>query len=136
MYCPNCGAQNTDDASFCAGCGKPLAKPAGAPPPPLTPPPPPPTSAAGSAGPPVPNYLVWSILMTIFCCLPVGVAAIIFSAQVNGKLAAGDRAGAERASKTAKILIFVGAGVGLLGAIIWGLVMCGGMMAAMQGGGY
>jgi len=86
--------------------------------------------------PSVPNYLLWSILTTIFCCLPAGVAAIIFSAQVNSKLNAGDRAGAERASKTAKILVFVAAGVGLLGAIIWGLVVCGGMMAAMQGGGY
>ena len=42
----------------------------------------------------VPNYLVPAILVTIFCCLPVGIAAIIQAAQVNGKLQAGDYEGA------------------------------------------
>ena len=35
----------------------------------------------------VPNYLVQAILTTIFCCLPFGIVAIVFAAQVNGKLA-------------------------------------------------
>ena len=38
---------------------------------------------------PIPNYLVWSILVTIFCFLPTGIAAIVFSTQVDSKLAAG-----------------------------------------------
>jgi hypothetical protein len=50
----------------------------------------------------VPNYLVPAILATIFCCLPLGVVAIIFAAQVNSKLAAGDYAGAVEASRKAK----------------------------------
>jgi len=50
----------------------------------------------------VPNYLVQSILVTIFCCLPLGVVAIVFAAQVNSKLSAGDYAGAVEASKKAK----------------------------------
>lgn len=28
MYCPNCGAQNADQARFCGSCGKPFAAPA------------------------------------------------------------------------------------------------------------
>lgn len=50
----------------------------------------------------VPNYLVQSILVTIFCCLPLGIAAIVQAAQVNSKLQAGDYEGAVLASEQAK----------------------------------
>ena len=53
-------------------------------------------------GAPPPNYLVWAILTTLFCCLPLGIASIVFAAQVNGKHAAGDIAGAQEASRKAK----------------------------------
>jgi hypothetical protein len=72
-----------------------------------TPPPP----AGGSAT--VPNYMVPAII-SIFCCVPAGVAAIIFATQVNSKVAAGDIAGAQDASKKAKIFSYIGLGVGLL----------------------
>jgi len=48
------------------------------------------------------NYLVQSILVTIFCCLPLGVVGIVFAAQVNSKFAAGDVDGANQASADAK----------------------------------
>ena len=48
------------------------------------------------------NYLVESILVTIFCCLPFGIAGIVFASQVNSKYAAGDFDGAIQASKDAK----------------------------------
>jgi hypothetical protein len=54
------------------------------------------------AGPPPPNYLVWAILTTVLCCLPLGVASIVFAAQVNSKWAAGDVAGARESSEKAK----------------------------------
>lgn len=50
----------------------------------------------------VPNHLVWAILSTLFCCLPLGIVSIVFAAQVNGKLAVGDMAGAQEASDKAK----------------------------------
>ncbi|MFZ1935462.1 MAG: CD225/dispanin family protein [Thermoguttaceae bacterium] len=61
----------------------------------------------------VPNYLVQAILTTIFCCLPFGIVAIIFAAQVNGKLAAGDCAGAVQTSKQAKMWCWLAFGIGL-----------------------
>ncbi len=61
----------------------------------------------------VPNYLVQAILSTIFCCTPFGIVAIIFAAQVNGKLAAGDYAGAVQTSKQAKMWCWVAFGVQL-----------------------
>lgn len=61
------------------------------------------------------NWLVESILVTLFCCLPFGIAGIIFATQVNTKFQVGDHAGALQASKDAakwtKIGFFVGLGV-------------------------
>ncbi len=61
------------------------------------------------------NWLVESILVTIFCCLPFGIAGIVFATQVNSKWAAGDYNGAMQASKDAgkwtKIGFFVGLGI-------------------------
>ena len=45
------------------------------------------------------NWLVESILATIFCCLPFGIAGIVFATQVNSKYDSGDYAGALQASK-------------------------------------
>ena len=64
----------------------------------------------------VPNYLVPAIISAI-CCFPLGIISIIFAAQVNGKVAAGDIAGALNASKMAKIFSYVFLGLALLG---WG----------------
>ena len=65
----------------------------------------------------VPNYLVPAII-SIFCCWPLGIVAIIFAAQVNGKVAAGDIAGAVDASKKAKLFSFIAIGLGLVGCVI------------------
>jgi hypothetical protein len=47
------------------------------------------------------NWLVEAILVTIFCCLPFGIAGIVFAAQVNSKYDSGDYDGAVIASKEA-----------------------------------
>jgi hypothetical protein len=119
VNCPNCGTSNLDTASICANCGKPLA---GAAPHSYTPPPPPRPAVSHSVQQPgetIPNYLVQSIVATLCCCLPLGIVAIIFSAQVNSKLAAGDLAGARDASAKAKMFSWIGIGVGLVVIIIW-----------------
>ncbi len=56
----------------------------------------------GPPGAPPPNHLVWAILSTLFCCLPLGVVSIVFAAQVNSKYTAGDLAGAEESSRKAR----------------------------------
>jgi hypothetical protein len=85
------------------------------------PPPPPPPYGAMPAGqppmgPPPANNLVWAILSTIFCCLPLGVVSIVFAAQVNGKWAQGDFAGAQDAAKKAKQFA-------MWSAIAWVIIM-------------
>ncbi len=71
-----------------------------------------PPPAAGEATN-VPNYLIPAII-SVICCFPLAIVAIIFAAQVNGKVAAGDIQGAMDASKKAKIFSFIGIGLGLL----------------------
>lgn len=83
------------------------------------PPPPPPYGAPGAQGPPPPNYLVWAILSTVLCCLPLGVASIVFSTQVNSKWAMGDVAGAQDASEKAKKFAMWGAIAGVIVVVIY-----------------
>ena len=86
---------------------------------------------------PPPNYLVWAILTTIFCCLPFGIVSIIFAAQVNSKWMVGDYAGAQNSSKNAKIWAWVSFGVALFGLVIWFVLLAlgvavGGFMEAFD----
>jgi len=74
-------------------------------------------AAGPSAVPPgtkIPNYLVQAILVTLCCCLPGGIAAIVYAAQVNSKLAAGDIVGAQDSSDKAKMWCWISLGVGIL----------------------
>src|SRR5258708_34309040 len=87
MFCRKCGATNDDNAYKCVQCGEVLQQ----------------VPAGGPSPANVPNYLVQSILVTLFCCLPFGVVGIVFATQVNSKLAQGDFAGALNASKQAKM---------------------------------
>ncbi len=92
MFCRSCGQQNDENSYRCVACGAELhAAPQRAMPLP--------------SGPveEVPNYLVFAILCTAFCCLPFGIVAIVYSSQVNGLVAAGNIEAARDASKKAKI---------------------------------
>ena len=77
----------------------------------------------GGYGPPVPNYLAQAILCTIFCCLPFGIIAIVFAAQVNGKLASGDYRGAMQSSEQAKMWCWISFGIGLVPAMLVALYL-------------
>lgn len=104
MYCRKCGTRNEDSSIHCIQCGESLQ-----------------AATAPQAQPVsrVPNYLVQSILATIFCCLPLGIVAIVFAAQVNGKIEAGDMQGAQSASKNAKMFCWIAFGLGLAVSIIY-----------------
>ncbi|MFZ0731987.1 MAG: CD225/dispanin family protein [Candidatus Sulfotelmatobacter sp.] len=88
-----------------------------------------PLAATGQVIPPgatVQNYLVFAILATVLCCLPAGIPAIVYAAQVNGKLQAGDFAGAQEASRNAKMWCWISFGLGLATfAITIGLALLG-----------
>ena len=70
----------------------------------------------------VPNYLVQSILVTLCCCLPLGIVSIVYAAQVNGKLQAGDYDGAVTASNNAKKWCTWAFILGIIANVIVGII--------------
>ena len=117
MFCTKCGKENEANATHCVECGEAMtfAQPQAAASTAQ------PQAAPSASGQPtqVPNYLVQAILVTIFCCLPFGIVAIVFAAQVNGKLQAGDINGAMESSRKAKMWSWLGFGIGLAFAILY-----------------
>lgn len=81
------------------------------------------------------NYLVFAILVTIFCCQVFGIVSIVFAAQVNSKWNAGDIEGAINASKNAKLWAWVGLGSGIAVGLIFTMLSIFGVLAGMSFGG-
>jgi hypothetical protein len=75
---------------------------------------------------------VFAILTTVFCCLPAGIPAIVYAAQVNGKLQAGDLAGAEIASKHAKMWCLISLGLGLGIMALYALMIMIGVVSGIH----
>lgn len=71
------------------------------------------------SGPEIPNYLWQSIVVTILCCWPFGIPAIVYAAKVDGLKAQGNVMGAMDASANAKKWCIVAASVWGVGAVIW-----------------
>jgi hypothetical protein len=69
------------------------------------------------------NYLVWAIVTTLLCCLPLGIVSIVFAAQVDSKWNAGDYAGAMDASNKARTWAMASAIVGIVIAVLYVIVI-------------
>ncbi len=65
-------------------------------------------------GAPPPNNLVWAILSTVLCCIPIGIYSIVLSTKVNTLWAQGDAAGAQKAADDAKKWAIIGAVTGFV----------------------
>jgi len=85
MYCRKCGWQNDDHVDFCQGCGEMMRH------------------AGQRTGPVVtiPNYMTQAVLVTLFCCVPFGIVAIVNASRVNSRALEGDVEGAREASENA-----------------------------------
>lgn len=69
------------------------------------------------------SWLVESILATLFCCLPFGIAGIVNAAKVESRFSAGDVEGAKRASSEAKKWTIVAAILGLVVVLIYVILL-------------
>ncbi len=85
---------------------------------------------------PPPNYLVFAILVTIFCCQILGIVSIVFAAQVNSKWNAGDYDGAISASKNAKMWAWIGLASGIAVAVIVTILSLLGVLAGFSLGNF
>ncbi|MDR1925372.1 MAG: CD225/dispanin family protein [Planctomycetaceae bacterium] len=136
MNCSRCGVVLPDDAKFCTNCGNPAAADS------LQPS----SSSYGSAPrdyapqhynrqSDIPDYLVWSIITTIFC-QPFGIAAIVFSVLTMSDKEHGRFDSAIKNSKMARTmvntgLILVGVLV-LIYVVIVAVVLIAGAVAQMN----
>jgi hypothetical protein len=73
---------------------------------------------------PIPKtWLVESILVTLFCCLPFGIAGIVNASKVESKYNMGDYEGAlnasNEASKWTRIAFWIGVAGGIIYLILW-----------------
>uniref|UniRef100_A0A3B3QIK2 Si:rp71-77l1.1 n=1 Tax=Paramormyrops kingsleyae TaxID=1676925 RepID=A0A3B3QIK2_9TELE len=69
--------------------------------------------------PPVPDYLGYSIFTILCCCLPLGIAGLIYSISTRDANNQGQRELAERSSCTAWILNSIGLAIGIAVTIAW-----------------
>ena len=84
--------------------------------------------------PPKPdNYIVWAILSTVLCCLPTGIASIVYATKVDSAYNAGNYEEAAKASKNAKMWALIGLFAGIVVMILaFGL----GFLGAVMDGGF
>ncbi len=67
--------------------------------------------------PPMPStYLVWSVAVTVLCCLIPGIVAIIYSTKVSSKYNRGDYDGAAKCSEMAEWWVMISIVLGLVWA--------------------
>lgn len=78
--------------------------------------------------PPMPeSNLIWAILTTLFCCMPLGIVSIVYASKVSSLYALGDYEGARKASQKAQkwatwsaLVIFV---AGILALFLYFLIV-------------
>ncbi|KAJ6668689.1 hypothetical protein lerEdw1_012172 [Lerista edwardsae] len=66
----------------------------------------------------IPTYLGLSIFTMMCCCLPLGLAALITSHEVDNAMRAGDINRAASSSRTARTLNIIGIVVGIIALIV------------------
>lgn len=94
-----------------------------------TPPPPPHTHYAqqpyqGSPMQPCPDsHMVWAVLSTVCCCLPLGIVAIIYASKVQDLYMCGNYIGAVEASNKAKTWSIISAITGFITSGIYSIIV-------------
>ena len=65
------------------------------------------------------NYLVWAILSTVLCCLPLGIVAIVKASKVDSLWAQGLQDEAIQTAKDAKKWAIIGAASGAIFIVLY-----------------
>lgn len=85
--------------------------------------------------PEIPNHLIWAILSTLFCCLPLGIVSIVHASKVDGLRLAGNYEGAREMSRKALNWAIYSAVALPVVVVLWilfagGLTVLGGLAGA------
>jgi len=65
------------------------------------------------------TYLIFAIISTLLCCLPLGIVAIVYACKINSLQRSGDYAGAQNAAKKAKMFTIIGTVAALVVSIFY-----------------
>jgi hypothetical protein len=103
MFCAACGAENADNNYRCSSCDAVLVRTVDGDP------------DDGVAPPP--DRLALAIVVTLLCCWPFGIPAIVYAARTMSANSARDIAGAREFSTKATTWCWISFGVG---AAFWG----------------
>ena len=68
----------------------------------------------------IPDHLIWAILATLFCCLPLGIVSLIHAARVDAFVRGGDLVAAQAASDAARRWAI---GSAVIGPVLMGLAL-------------
>ncbi len=82
----------------------------------------------GNQGSKPDNNMLWAILSTLFCCLPLGIVAIINAAKVDGLYRSGDYSGAQEAADNAKKYALYGLVIGIIWIVVYFFILMAGAM--------
>ena len=69
------------------------------------------------------DYLVWSILVTVFCFVPTGIAAIVYSSRVDNAWYRGDKQYACEMAQKAKKYCLISLVVAIVNGFLVGIVL-------------
>ncbi|XP_028598402.1 proline-rich transmembrane protein 1-like [Podarcis muralis] len=70
-----------------------------------------------------PDYLIYSIFTMLCCCLPLGIAALVYSIQTREANFAGNAASAKRNSRMARLFGHIALGIGLGCLVIYIIIV-------------
>lgn len=77
------------------------------------------------------NHLVWAILSTLFCCLPLGIVSIIYASKVDGLYRSGDVDGAQEAADNAMKYVKYGVICYFIFIVLYVLLLIAGVAAGL-----
>ncbi len=80
------------------------------------------------------NWLVESVLITLLCCLPLGIVGIIHATKVESLWNSGQRDAAIKASKEAAKWVKLGLILGIIGIALYIILLVFGVLAGIGSG--
>jgi hypothetical protein len=86
--------------------------------------------APAASGGKIENNMIWAVLSTVLCCVPIGIYAIICANKVDGLVAQGNIEEATKQAAEAKKWAIIGAAAGFVVILLYSIIS---IIAAVNG---
>ena len=112
MYCKNSGTELPDGTKFCTCCGHDQTMESG-----------PVQYASASFGEKPASYLALSIIVTILCCVPLGIVGIVYASKVDASWNARNYDAAKEYSRKARNWSIAGLVISVLWWVVYAVLI-------------